>query len=190
MEDQVFSNKYVIGEKVEQAYSVTHLLTQLTNINYVDLTGNGPSDDDFGGWTKFDYKRWSSENHRDWYHYRTPYKGLLFNEGDFSTNDDDLGTVSYGDKQVYYMKGIETKTHYAFFITNKSTPSDYESLPFMQEIYNLPEDDLKRQTVMEYLTGTLRSNNVETISVVLIKIYGAVAIMCLLGVFPRKLLCY
>ena len=36
-----------------------------------------------------------------------------------------MGSVTKGEKQIYYLKYIETKTHVACFVTNKSLPGDF-----------------------------------------------------------------
>ena len=38
---------------------------------------------------------------------------------------DDSGTVTSGEKQLYYVKAVETKSHVAFFVTNKTTAADF-----------------------------------------------------------------
>lgn len=129
--DDMLKNKQVNGTYSPTPYAVNHLLTEITNINYIDLTDNGPTDDDIGGWTRFDYRHWKGE---DWYNYRMPYNGLFYQKGEYSDPKDDVGSVTRGEKQVMYLKGIETKTHYAFFVTNLSEISDFADLSFYDSI--------------------------------------------------------
>lgn len=107
-----------VGEVTRTPYATSFLLSQITNANYVDVKDDGPTDDDFGGWTKFSYRQAYGGN-GSWYRYRTPYQGLAFSRGSLSDSRDDLGTVSTGEKEVYYLETVETKTHIAFFVTNK-----------------------------------------------------------------------
>ena len=58
-----------------------------------------------------------------WYRYRMPYNGLLYQQNAISDIKDDLGSVSTGEKEVMYLDSIETKTHIAYFITNKTEHS-------------------------------------------------------------------
>lgn len=118
--DEDFLNDYqtVVGEARlgEQAkYATAYLLTAITTPEYVDLTGDGPSDDDFGGWTRFDYER----IHDD-YRWKVPYQGLNYTPNQLSDPKDDLGSVSTGEKEVYLLRRVVTRTHTAYFMTNKS----------------------------------------------------------------------
>ena len=123
--DKVFKNRVAVGEESANPYAVNYLLTQIVTPDYIDVGNNGPDEKDFGGWTKFNYRKWESVDDQSWYHFRAPYNGLLFSENEISTDYDDMGTVTSGDKQVYYLKAIETKSHVAFFITNKTTAEDF-----------------------------------------------------------------
>jgi hypothetical protein len=99
-------------------YAHSYMLTQIQSADYVDLTGNGPSDDDLGSYTKFTYN--SAHNNYEW---RTPYNGEKANLmiGHYSDFTDDKASFSYGVKDVYYLDTIETKTHKAVFVcTNRA----------------------------------------------------------------------
>lgn len=92
-------------------YAHTHLLTHIVSPDYVDLTSNGPSEDDFGYWTKFNYR--TIEN----YKWRTPIgkNTVNFVEGLPSNPNDNKGTFTYGERDMTYLHSIETKTHIAVF---------------------------------------------------------------------------
>ncbi|HXC07227.1 MAG TPA: hypothetical protein VNZ86_20845, partial [Bacteroidia bacterium] len=111
--------KTAIGEIKNQPYTAAHLLTQITTPDYVDVNSDGPDSKDFGGWTKFSYRQ-SYGGAGNWYRYRTPYTGLLYSQNSVSDLKDDLGSVLTGEKEVYYLNQIETKTHIAYFVTNKT----------------------------------------------------------------------
>lgn len=114
----------VIGEKKSEPYATSYLLTLITTPDYIDITGDGPTEDDLGGYTKFNYRRVSGSNNKkdlnQWYKWRTPYNGIFYNRGSLSDLKDEMGSVSYGEKEIYYLESIETKTHIAYFITNKT----------------------------------------------------------------------
>ena len=115
------NTKVKIGHMDQSAYASTYLLTEITNPDYLDVNHNGPDDNDFGGWVRFDYDRkYGHENKQqgDWFKWRSPYTGLKFNRGSFSSSKDDLGTMVYGEKEIYYLKTIETNTHKAEFYTS------------------------------------------------------------------------
>ena len=129
----------VIGKEMDEPYAVAWLLTETTTPDYVDLTANGPSDDDLGGWTKFywqpsgfgtfDKVRSSSDS---WFSWRAPYNGLSYQIGDLSDPKDDLGTYSSGEREQYYLSRIETKTHVALFVTSPSYGADVRKDAYQQ----------------------------------------------------------
>lgn len=93
------------------AYAHTYLLTSVLSTDYQDVTGNGPSDDDLGSYTKFTYTNESD------YKWRVPYEAgkATYNPGLNTDKDDDEGSVIYGEKSQRYIQKIETKTHIAIF---------------------------------------------------------------------------
>jgi hypothetical protein len=119
-----------LGQELEEWYANSYLMTQITTPDYVDLTDNGPSSDDFGGYTSFDYRRWTrtndvaTEDYHNWYRYRTPYTGLNYAKNEHAKQSDDMGNVSSGLRENYYLNAIETKSHIAIFITNKTKASE------------------------------------------------------------------
>jgi hypothetical protein len=92
------------------AYVHTHLLTSVLSTEYQDLTGDGPTTDDLGSYTSFSYTKISTD-----YKWRTPYEGVFFNEGLKTDLKDQQGSYVYGEKEMYYINEIKTKTHVAKF---------------------------------------------------------------------------
>ncbi|MDB5272083.1 MAG: hypothetical protein JWO58_450 [Chitinophagaceae bacterium] len=111
------------GEIKKQPYASSYLLTALTTSDYVDVNKNGLDNADFGGWTKFSYRQayGGKAAGAPWYRYRTPYTGLLYQQNQISDVWDDVGSVVTGEKELDYLNTIETKTHIAYFVTNKTT---------------------------------------------------------------------
>lgn len=99
------------------AYAHSYLLTAVLSSDYVDLDNNGPSTSDLGNYTKFNYTR-AAES----YGWRTPFTGAANQarllEGNKSDLTDDRAYYTYGEKELWYMYTIETKTHIAEFILN------------------------------------------------------------------------
>ncbi|MFT5821468.1 MAG: hypothetical protein ACI8ZM_002721 [Crocinitomix sp.] len=119
--------KIIQGQEREAPYVTSYLLTSINEPNYIDRTNDGPTEDDFGGYTKFEYTQaYGSEggdqksklDDGNWYDWRYPYAGLYYDRGRLSDKKDDLGTYSSGEKEVYYLENIETKTHIAVFETS------------------------------------------------------------------------
>lgn len=93
-------------------YVYSYLLTATYSDDYVDLKNDGPTDDDFGYWCKFNYSKINATNTIKW---RAPFTGANYIEGNISDDEDDKASFSYGEKQQYYLNSIETKTHVAVF---------------------------------------------------------------------------
>lgn len=119
-EPDVNSNEVITGTIKPEAYANSYLLTSITGANYVDVDFNGVTQKDLGSWTKFNYHRAYGGNDNEWFKWRQPYTGLYYNRGSKSDLRDDIGSYTSGEKEVYYLESIETKTHKAFFITNKT----------------------------------------------------------------------
>jgi hypothetical protein len=97
------------------AYAHSFLLTGILSPDYVDLTGDGISDDDLGEAIKFNYSKTAGiANPFGW---RAPYvtDSATYNEGFRSYNRDDKGHYVYGKKELWYLNSIESKTMIATF---------------------------------------------------------------------------
>lgn len=98
-------------------YAHTYLITSVLSSDYEDIDNNGPSDNDLGTYTKFDYTKFGSSNYISNYKWRIPYdyRKVSYNEGFKTSSKDQKGSYIYGEKEVTYLQKIETKTHVAFF---------------------------------------------------------------------------
>lgn len=97
------------------AYPTSFLLTGIVSPDYVDLTGNGISDDDPGNAVKFNYTKTAGKGNP--FTWRTPYSpGANYNEGLKSDNRDDKGSYVYGEKELWYLNSIESKNMVATFV--------------------------------------------------------------------------
>jgi len=92
-------------------FAHSYLLSAVLSSDYVDLTGDGPTDDDLGNYTLFEYEE--TQN----YKWRTPFNlnKAKFSEGLYADVNDDKGSIVYGLKQLFYLKKITTKNHVADF---------------------------------------------------------------------------
>ena len=130
----------ILGQELEEPYVGSYLVTEILSNNYVDINNDGPSQDDIGGYTVFDYKQvYGSDNKKEgadydwakhtipaaktsnWYKWRTPVAGYNYDRNSQSDRGDDLISFSSGEKEVYNLEAISTKSHVAIFITNKSS---------------------------------------------------------------------
>ena len=108
------TDKY-ISKTTKSPYAHSYMLTSVQGADYVDVKNDGPTDDDLGYWVKFDYMQ-ATDN----YQWRTPYDNTKarYNRGATYTTTDDKASYQYGEKEVWYMARIETKSHIAIFITS------------------------------------------------------------------------
>ncbi len=98
-------------------YAHSYMLSAVLSADYVDVTGDGPSDDDLGSYTLFEYSspidyNWRTPYETNKAYYSEGYRSLAGNDGD------DKGSYIYGVKEIKYLDKITTKTHVAKFITS------------------------------------------------------------------------
>jgi hypothetical protein len=101
-------------KEVMPAYAHSFLLNGLLSPDYIDLTGNGITDDDKGNAIKFNYSK--AYNKVNW---RAPFTQQAnvasYSSGLVTDNSDDRASVVYGTKEIYYLNSIESKTMIAIF---------------------------------------------------------------------------
>jgi len=103
---------------ITPAYPTAFLLSCILSSDYVDVDMvKGPSDEDLGNYTKFNYTTITND-----FRWRTPFEAgkASYNEGfhtkSGSIDGDNKATYVYGKKDLKYLHSIETKTHVAEFI--------------------------------------------------------------------------
>ncbi|PWV56689.1 hypothetical protein C7475_1011206 [Chitinophaga sp. S165] len=100
----------------QPAYATSYLLSGILSPDYVDMTGDGITEDDRGTAFKFNYSKL-----KDDFHWRTPYgktpMQAQFNRGLNADPQDDKASFIYGEKELWYLHSIESKTMIAYFIT-------------------------------------------------------------------------
>ena len=104
------------------AYAHSYLLGSVLSPDYIDSDGvPGPSPDDYGSYTKFDYGIENSNGQRlpdvANYGWRTPYQKdqANYSEGMKVDFGDDRANYVYGVKELWYIHKVESKTHVALF---------------------------------------------------------------------------
>lgn len=109
---------YSFNKQRINGYATSYLLTGILSPDYVDVTGDGISDDDHGAAVKFNYTRIGT------YKWRTPFFNLNgstervanYNEGLLADKKDDKASYAYGEKEQWYLHSIESKTMLALFV--------------------------------------------------------------------------
>ena len=107
-----------VGELRRSAYATSYLLTEIVSPDYVDRTLDGPTPTDFGSYVAFSYIKQHGAGNANWYHWRMPYQGHVYNRNSISDPLDDMGSFSEGDKEIYQLQAVRTKTHTAIFTTS------------------------------------------------------------------------
>jgi len=100
-------------------YAHSFLLTGLLSPDYVDVTGDGITDDDLGQAVKFNYSEMVDGSGNPLLHnWRTPAGSYIanFNPGTRSQVKDDKGLITYGQRESWYLQSIESKTMIAIFV--------------------------------------------------------------------------
>lgn len=103
------SDQY-LNKVTTNPYAHSYLLTSVLSSDYQDIDDNGPTINDLGSYTKFEYLSRNSN-----YRWRVPYEKATYNRGLISKTEDEKGTYLYGEKELKYLNRIVTKTHVAFF---------------------------------------------------------------------------
>ncbi len=150
----------VIGQIRPGVYANSFLPSFIVSNDYVDVDGNGVSPKDAGTYIRFTYRN------KGFVKWRQPYCGFFFNNTRKSDGFDRLANVSYGQTQVVYPATIRTKTHIAYFITNKSNFSVTMSDNTVRTLQgsNQERKDAIPPNNDEAVAGQLSSRNPTTVS--------------------------
>lgn len=107
------NNRYFLSEEIP-AYAHSFLLTGILSSDYVDITGDGISDDDLGDAVRFNYSKVAGIQNP--YAWRAPYTNkATYNEGLRTDYRDDKGSYVYGEKELWYLHSIQSKNMIATF---------------------------------------------------------------------------
>lgn len=110
------------------SYATSYLLNAVLSPDYIDVRNDGITDDDLGGFVKFNYTRTETD-----YRWRAPYgdkaeNKALLNEAIKLTKFDDMGSYMIGSKQVWYPHSIESKNHVVeFYLSPRADAKDSRS---------------------------------------------------------------
>lgn len=104
-------------------FAYAFYLTDVLSADYADISGNGPSMDDYGTYVQFHSSKKIPE-----YQWRTPYQlnRAQYDEQLTSLNNDDKAHYIYGKRDVWYIDSITTKSQIAIFHTSPRNDA-YES---------------------------------------------------------------
>lgn len=98
------------------AYAHSFLLSGIVSPDYVDVTGDGITEDDLGDAIRFNYSQ--VYNALNPYRWRAPFDAAkaAYNQGLKTDSRDNRGSYAYGEREVWYLNSIESKTMIATFV--------------------------------------------------------------------------
>lgn len=107
------SNYFSAEETPPHAYA--YLLTAVLSADYIDTRGDGPTPDDLGTYTKFNYFRVYER-----FPWRIPFEAgkAVFNAAHDCDPKDNLASYTYGEKEIWYISSVETRNYVAEFTLN------------------------------------------------------------------------
>ncbi|MFT3683038.1 MAG: PA14 domain-containing protein [Ferruginibacter sp.] len=123
---------WFMEEQETPAYTHSFLLTALVSPNYVDVTGNGITEDDMGDAIKFNYSRYSQG-----FKWRTPLQknqnnGSIgyasYSEGLKTDEKDDKAHYVYGEREMWHLYSVESKNMVARFYVKNDRKDAREAL--------------------------------------------------------------
>lgn len=107
-------NNHMFYSKEIEGYAHTYLMTAYLGPDYIDMTGDGVSDDDMGAAVKFNWTRTDDD-----FKWRSPVTGTSnmawYNEGSLISKEDERATYTYGERENWMLHSIESKNYVAFF---------------------------------------------------------------------------
>lgn len=118
--NNVKGRDWFMNQEEMPAYTHSFLLSALVSPNYVDIKGDGITEDDMGDAVKFNYSKF-----KDPYKWRTPVgnsngtAGASYSEGLKTDDKDDKAHYIYGERENWYLYTIESKNMVArFYVKN------------------------------------------------------------------------
>ncbi|WP_338356617.1 hypothetical protein [Yeosuana marina] len=124
-EDEFYSRENI------PSYAHTFFITSVLSQDYVDIKNDGPTMDDIGTYVKMNYEKVSN------YKWRFPFKGAYYSKGYLENTEDDKASYQEGEKDLFYVKSIETKTHIAVFDTKNSELVDASETKHQKELVSI-----------------------------------------------------
>ncbi len=164
----VNSNTGIDGYMSEQQippYASSFLLTGFLSPDYVDVTGDGITEDDLGTAVKFNYTmsatttKWRTPRSTPTVNGNAPsYNIANFNMGLYTERRDNKATVIYGEREAWYLHSIESKSMIALFKT--SSRNDAKGVnDVMNAIANTAENtSLKLDSILLYSKADLKAH--------------------------------
>jgi hypothetical protein len=149
------------NKEVIPAYSHSFLLSGILSSDYVDLTNDGITEDDMGDAVKFNYTEVCGLS--DPLKWRAPFQQnkASYNEGLKTDSRDEKGSYTYGEREVWYLNSVESKTMIATFVLDADRKDGYgvageNGGQGSQKLYKLKEINLYTKSDLKKNGATAR----------------------------------
>ena len=134
---------HYLNQRSYSPYAYTYHLTEVLSPDYFDVDHNGPSENDLGNYVTFDYVLWQSN-----FGWKSPsaineigetgsinHVFANLNEGNASNPVDDIGSYTYGEKEVFYVRKMASKDKVALFhIHDNHEPGSTSGIYYSQSL--------------------------------------------------------
>lgn len=142
-------------------YAYAHLLTAVLSPDYADRTGDGITEDDPGNAVKINYTKL-----RDTFPWRVPTQVNMarYIEGRKTDMSDDKGTYLYGQKEIWFVHSIESRTMVAQFYISLRNDS-YAVAGENGGLNYLDNDSRKLDSIRLYSKSDLRLNGTNAVPI-------------------------
>ncbi len=141
------------------AYVSSFLLSGLLSPDYIDVTGNGITEDDIGEAVKFNYSRiinGTKQTHR-WRSPNSTSQVANFNAGSLTEIRDDKAMITYGERESWYLQSVESKSMIALFYVSKRADGN-SAKSILGEIDQTVDLLKKLDSIALYNKSDLKSN--------------------------------
>lgn len=138
------------------AFAHSYLLSAVLSTDYVDIRGDGVTDDDFGSFTKFNYNRKNEA-----FHWKSPSQpGMAqFNQAFKADKKDNRGNYIQGTREQWMLHSVETRNFVAEFYTSER--KDARGMESTDISYKL--DSIKLYNKHDRLTNLTNAVPVKTV---------------------------
>lgn len=137
------SNEKFYSSTATPAYAHSYLLTSVLSTDYVDILGDGPTDDDLGNFVKFNYTLWDSD-----FRWKAPYGNseAQYMPGFWSDKQDDKGSYVIGSRELWHVRSIESKNYIAEFYVTPRTDGKGVTAAVLDAASSLKDGNTLHQT--------------------------------------------
>ncbi|MFM7852665.1 MAG: hypothetical protein ACKO96_12320, partial [Flammeovirgaceae bacterium] len=139
----------------------SYLLTSILGPDYVDVGNDGVDDKDLGYWVKFTYQRTATELAP--FKWRDPFMQAHFQGGWRTDPRDDKGSFVYGEKEMWYLRRAETRSHIAEFTISERFDGKGVDKPLKNDNATLDKSVFRLDKITLYSRFSNASNAIKSV---------------------------